>query len=795
LYISLQKRNRRKWTAPNGRSCDSIPKAIAISVELGLLPPDTVVPSGKRKRSAKSSKDRRPTKKKAPANTIQDGTAARAHDEEEEDSEDDSDQPPPELLDPEVSLDGLRRSAMPTTVHWDPDSADGRKVGWRVRMVLSDEDWVDGRIVRYDPHTHKHKIQLLVDSDSVGNSPSSSVNVNKENPPHVWLWLRNEQHNLHLATRIVWAHVKGYAWWPAWVMESSIVEDRKEGYVRIEFFGTGEVSTLRDSAECIRPFSPETIDPIVAKHKKRRNSKAFNLACAEWRAIIEGRNEAAIYYAQKAVHMANQRGGLAVVGKRVQIHRSDVNYPYGDTVTGTVRRYSTVLKKWLIQFEMSSNKKYSGAWINLQSKECALKILDKKKAPVQTIDLLPYLYGFSVEHMGNDTKPVAKEEGGDVDEGDKDWDTATVLAKLLTECCRGCAEYWKKDDTQLACSECGAKYHMRCLDPPISPEARNKMLKDGTPLLCSRCTPCRGCYQKDIVFGSHPQTMPPTLSFPSGESLDLCSMCKEAYEAERFCPNCAHSWDDVKYNKVRRQIEWEGDKGGRKRKTGIESFEDSAVPLNFGSFSGDVALPKGATVDPVLYFPETSEWGYTEVDMLVCDQCNIWVHAGCSGISEDEYLTTSDGDHPIYSKEFLCRICCKKRCKDIIAALEAEDAATLFAMPVSEKVAPNYRDVITKPMDLQTMLEIAEEGDYLNYAWVREMFELMVFNALTFNRHVCNCAVLWIVRAIMHISHPQCPVFFYLSVYEGLARGETFLSRFVKEGAVKVRKSCPERCL
>jgi hypothetical protein len=44
-------------------------------------------------------------------------------------------------------------------------------------------------------------------------------------------------------------------------------------------------------------------------------------------------------------------------------------------------------------------------------------------------------------------------------------------------------------------------------------------------------------------------------------------------------------------------------------------------------------------------------------------------------------------------------------------------------------------------MDLQTMKKKAENEEYLNYAWVREMFELMVFNALTFNRMVSiKCA-------------------------------------------------------
>ena len=34
------------------------------------------------------------------------------------------------------------------------------------------------------------------------------------------------------------------------------------------------------------------------------------------------------------------------------------------------------------------------------------------------------------------------------------------------------------------------------------------------------------------------------------------------------------------------------------------------------------------------------------------------------------------------------------------------------------------------------MLEKAESEEYLNYSWVRDMFELMVLNALVFNRFV-----------------------------------------------------------
>ena len=205
-------------------------------------------------------------------------------------------------------------------------------------------------------------------------------------------------------------------------------------------------------------------------------------------------------------------------------------------------------------------------------------------------------------------------------------------------------------------------------------------------------------------------------------------MCKDAYDEQRFCPNCAHTWDDVKFQKIRKQMEY--------GKSGKAVVQDTLANVVLGDFSVDAQLPEGATVPPAWYYPETSEWGYTEIEMLVCDGCKIWVHAGCAGISEEDYNETSDGEHAVYSKEFLCRVCCRQRCQAIIQGLREHDTLGVFAVPVTDKMAPNYHDVIQNPMDLQTMQERAESEEYLNYAWVREMFELIVLNALTFNNYV-----------------------------------------------------------
>ena len=691
----------------------------------------------------------------APTSDDEPSSSEEEEEEEERDDEDIVNDPPPVDMDPERSLEyGFHRKAPPTTVHWDPHDRNGNKVGWKIRIETGSA-WLEGRVVRYDPYTHKHKIQWAA-------TTTTTTNFSKKGTCSNWIWLRNDQHNLLLATRMVWAHVKGYAWWPALVMESNHSPDDnsnnnratapaatyREGYVHVAFFGSDEVATLRDAPEFIRPFSANEIDPVVARHKKKRNAKAFALACDEYHAIRQCRNDAALYYAERALHLARYVTPRQLVGRKIEIHRTDVNYPYGDTVTASVRAYSFVQKKWLLSYDYTpkSKTKYDASWINvIGKKECSgLEVLDDKKQPPDLAALVPFLVGFQSRN-NSATSDAAPPDG--VDDPDASHTAASAsdpprqaqAAALLAERCRGCVEVWKKDDLRVECHLCEAEYHLGCVDPPLTMEAWQRMLRDGTDFVCSKCVTCRACYQKDIVFGSHTKSpLPPTLSFPKGQNLSMCYMCTTAYEEKRYCPNCGHAWDHDKYEAVHQQIEYAGAlhrlRGKLGGAAGTLPVADTNLPPTFGSFVGDDRLPLGAKVDPSCFYAETTEWGFSEIEMLVCDGCDVWVHAGCSGLTEDEYDLTSDGKHPIYSKEFLCRICCRNRCRDLIEALHEQDKLMLFAVPVNEKVAPNYHDVIKNPMDLETMTERANTEEYQHYAWVRELFELMVLNALTFNR-------------------------------------------------------------
>ncbi len=598
---------------------------------------------------------------------------------------------PPPPLDPEYSLDGKDHPTAPTTVHWDPQSADGRKIGWKIRVALDSTTWAEGRIVRYDPYTHKHKIRLQHNGEE----------------HYVWIWIRNKQHNVNLATRIVWAHMKGYAWWPVIVMETNTY-DPLTTHVQVEYFGSTRRAKIRDVDQYIRPFHPNECDPIEAGIDIIRN--AYELACVEFKTIQKTQNEAALFYAEKSLHLCDQKAPMRIVGRRVQVFRDDVNYPYGDTVVGTVRKYSGIQKKFLVSFEVSekTNSKYDAMWMTLSTRNAKLQGKRTAHAEVTPKALVPFLVGYQA------------------DESDEYY-------KLLNGHCRACVETWKSTDSlRVVCDQCHSSFHLGCFDPPLQQEQYQKLVKDGAPLLCPQCTVCRGCYQKDSTFGSHQLSpIPNNLNFPAYETLNICLPCREAYEEDRYCPNCAHTFDDDRYNEVRQQHNWYSSQDGCKQRTGL--VEDTEFPLATGRFSDDCTIPQGLEVHPSRYYPENTEFGMAEAEMLGCDSCGGWVHAGCANLTREEYEQILNGNHKpsATGQEFLCRVCCRKRCLKIIKELKLQDRTMLFSQPISRVQAPIYHDLIEGPVNFKVFTDRAQNNDYFSYAWTRELFELMVFNALS----------------------------------------------------------------
>lgn len=70
----------------------------------------------------------------------------------------------------------------------------------------------------------------------------------------------------------------------------------------------------------------------------------------------------------------------------------------------------------------------------------------------------------------------------------------------------------------------------------------------------------------------------------------------------------------------------------------------------------------------------------------------------------------------------------------IIESLKAENKTGLFWEPVTPDMAESYFDIIRNPMDLSTMKNKANDGKYKSLQSLRQDFELMCLNAITFNK-------------------------------------------------------------
>jgi len=663
------------------------------------------------------------------------------------------------------------------TVHWDPHSLQGQKVGHRIRVWdCTDSFWKSGRIVRYDPTSHKHKI-VFFHQHQLTNTTNDEEEYQEE-------WLSLDRENVQLGGRFVWALVKGFAWWPAQILhchypnlhtmpparqggaKDLTMHLVRDGYDLVEFFDSDEVAAVKNSPEVLREFQDGTVDSVIRKNKKKRNAKAIETARQEEMTTQEVRIDAARFYAEKAFQCANRSNKAdGLLGVRVEIFRSDINYPLGETLVGTVRLYSPGMKKYLVAYDLlpGNSQVYEPTWVNFVSQR--FKILDeaakqkKRYVHVPTDDdLYPFLFGHE-EIKGS-------ENAGGTSSSSTGVNDDTTASAVITSTgigigikCRGCVMKCDPNhDIVLKCSKCKGVHHPGCLDPPMPMRAAENLLKSDEmkEWTCNKCVRCVGCRELEIAFG--PKTVnshPPSLYLPRHTTLQLCDSCIPMYEKDSFCPICAHVWDDARYRKIQNRLKRENKNmnGGGGSSDGVQAQQSrKEIITSDQAHSDNIANPSADSnssgedlvdssfrwnhpdsVDNSSFYPEKNVWGYNEGTMLGCEKCNLWVHAGCAQLTKDEYEKTSRGEHHIYSREFLCRSCCKEKCLSLMTKLVEEDTMYLFAAPVTDQVAHNYRDIIDNPMDLQTMSERAHIGNYRNYAWLREAFELMVYDALLFN--------------------------------------------------------------
>jgi hypothetical protein len=714
-------------------------------------------------------------------------------------------------------------SSLALILNWNPSSWYAKVIGCRIRVHESSTDtWAEGRIVMWDPITQKHKVQY---------NHNKSHHQRTTTNHHQWIYLADSKvTTVQIATRIVWAHVKGFPWWPAQVMEAmgnnlpTSIKPANSTMVVVEFFGsTHQISKVRDTEEYIRPFQGGSVDPstnttvvgwnaaaaavvttttttTTSKKKKQEKKDAIQHAVREESIYQQYQHQASQHFATLAFQTIQQRlGANHLLGKRVQFHRADLNYPYGETVRGFVRQYSPTLKKWLVDYvlqfphqetsQMSTTTNtnnfttnttnvsstiytpsfsysrggggggatpYPPSWVNLLQKDCNLIILSddlnkqKKNKQIQPPLTLEDVASFV---MPNYCPTIPQRQ--------KQVQSRCILClrnikKSLSPDCKV-----EEHDIIIQCHSCHHIYHNTCLDQPLplrlarqlherqanNSEALESPQNQQIIWTCDKCCPCEGCHKTDLLFGckTYSKSVGIVSLVPEDGNKDqpkntimeayqprLCSMCVVRYDEGNFCPNCGITFDDDTHTLAQMAKLW------RRRHllqnkslSEIESddegdFENTKFPFTDNSSNSVEKLAQD----------QKKKWGFGPSTMLTCDSCNKWVHAGCALLSKSDYEAVTNKEHPIYGiGEFLCAPCCRKKCQSFLQKMDEEDKMSLFAMPVTEEVAPNYKDVITNPMDLHTLSMKFRNNEFslANYVWVKEMFELMVYNAMVYN--------------------------------------------------------------
>ena len=256
------------------------------------------------------------------------------------------------------------------------------------------------------------------------------------------------------------------------------------------------------------------------------------------------------------------------------------------------------------------------------------------------------------------------------------------------------------------CSSCNILCHSFCM-----PSSKIGIVEPRT-WTCWKCTRCDGCgisaWEKPYCLWNLKW-----IGFQSPDVLvGLCAECVYRYKhAKDFCPICYKLYPS----------------------------EDEYYSRNLLSSSTEVKVDDDAignmeVVDTVEKKINDDENHIDDESMVQCNECSRWVHSLCEGIDQAQYEAMTRGTHPVWGDEYLCPGCRVNIPKNVIEQLSTEDTLGIFAEPVTKEVAENYFDVIRNPMDMLTMSQKANKGQYKSLQSLRQDFELMCNNALLFNK-------------------------------------------------------------
>eukprot|EP00939_MAST-03C_sp_MAST-3C-sp1_P001372 g1372.t1 len=344
---------------------------------------------------------------------------------------------------------------------------------------------------------------------------------------------------------------------------------------------------------------------------------------------------------------------------------------------------------------------------------------------------------------------------------------ATASMRVACALCRRSETFYAKsmtstgrpiyDDDAAACRSCyrcKRSFHDICIVATVRDLKRPKrtpsmLSSSSSSWLCHDCFQCEGCgafaadLNKRIVLNypvSRPQSyedvseyLPPA----SKGGITLCETCEASYSHLEYCSSC-------------RKV-WTFDEGGGEKEEagaerlhadkGVEGNENSKEP-NTDVQSSPSTTGEGVEVSP----PESRKALFLaaakrlrgalrrcEEFMVQCDKCDLWCHAVCDPTIPDMETYRALVASAESGARYVCPSCRNAHMGRTLRQLEHLDPYDYFRTPVTEDIAPNYFDVVKRPMDLSTMKAKVVNKKYATASEFRSDVALICFNALTFN--------------------------------------------------------------
>ena len=554
--------------------------------------------------------------------------------------------------------------------------------------------WLLGRIVNFNPITRYHEIHL--DNDQVKSIylPTSFYYLGSE-----IVWAKSNHHSSVSKSKSKSSrtnnglHSRDTTWWPGQIFEFHAPVSAAVGVL----FTAADQAAIKDYIQpkaqvmaenhLVLYFSSLMNIKWVSKRAVRAIDKrslsdiehddddqvlvytAWNKAQDEVKRIQRIRQYALAQIAmcfQTQTHVSQEW-----VGKTISV-LSCVNEKAIYQV-GTIQEYNASTNECLVQFIMAKGKVFS-KWIS----------------PFYFIGLA-----------------LSNDDDGDDDRNDNEYKVASIRIQGSSEehallpfldssspsDCKVCDECGlsivqsRNDDDQdslsISCSTCHKCFHPHCVSEILITSSTTEKIKTHSNFKCLECLQCICCDRR--IQGKEDLLVKNWGFFDFGGINHVflsCADCLPSLKDGNYCPNCYQKWN-----------------------------LDSETDVNVGAIA-----------------PRSSDF------MLCCDRCQMFCHFDCEWRSSNASIASMEREyeeklHQTSQTFFACNVCQQQMMRECLMHLIEEDQYHIFTEPVTIDIAPTYFDIITFPMDLQTMIG-RRYGDFQE---LRNDFELLCLNAVTFN--------------------------------------------------------------